>query len=98
MPKARSRMDPGKPGNWKDPHPLLHLGKAGAGGAGPHHTRPPTQDLRTTLLPPPIVAKTSLRKSLGSPGLLGDPIPGDTWASWPALWFAILRVPLKPVH
>src|SRR5262249_49362646 len=100
MPKAQSRMAPGKPGNRKDP-PTSSLGKGGGewsrARGHPHHPSAPSKS-QDHPSPPAIVARTTLRKALGSTALLGDAISGDTWASWRALLFSILGEPLEPAE
>jgi hypothetical protein len=40
--------------------------------------------------------RTSLRKALSDPRLLGNAIPGDSWAGWRALLLAAMGEPLLP--
>jgi hypothetical protein len=40
--------------------------------------------------------RTSLRKSLNDPRLLGKAIPGDSWAGWRSLLIAAMGEPLEP--
>src|SRR5262249_44049999 len=81
--------------------PPSSLGKGGGewsrARGHPHHPCAPSKS-RDHPSPPAIVARTTLRKALGSTALLGDAISGDTWASWRALLFSILGEPLEPAE
>src|SRR5262249_23754717 len=92
---------PGKTGKSEGPPPTSSLGKGG-GKLSKAHAHPPhiSETSKSPDHPsaPEIVPKPTLRKALGSPALLGDPIPGDTGASWRALLFSTLGEPLEPAE
>jgi terminase large subunit-like protein len=87
-----------KTGKLEGPSSTSSLGKGGGEWSRAHPHPSPTLRSQDHPSPPAIVAKTTLRKALGSPALLGDAIPGDTWASWRALLFSILGEPLEPAE
>src|SRR5215831_612368 len=98
---ATTNAGGGKTGKSEGPPPTSSSRKtAGRWSRAREHPHPTSETSKspTHPSPPAIVARTTLRKALESSQLLGDAIPGDTWASWRALLFSILGEPLEPAE
>src|SRR5262245_56896036 len=82
------------------PSTFSPTGDRGRWSKASEHPHPPSDTSKTSdhPCPPPNVRRTTLRNALQSDQLLGDAIPGDTWASWRALLFSILGEPLEPAE